>query len=143
MEFLNWRSERTKIGSALSGALVSTLIGLAASNLGVVSCESPAYSIVLEFLLPLAVPLLLFRADLRRVIKSTGTLLLAFLIGSGRVCLWLSNLHFCLILKASYLKFYLALVSDIILQLLRSKSHNTNCREEKYWFFLVYLMTFG
>ncbi|KAL9412329.1 hypothetical protein AB3S75_045870 [Citrus x aurantiifolia] len=75
-------SERTKIGSALSGALVSTLIGLAASNLGVVSCESPAYSIVLEFLLPLAVPLLLFRADLRRVIKSTGTLLLAFLIGS-------------------------------------------------------------
>lgn len=61
---------------------MSTLIGLAASNLGVVSCESPAYSIVLEFLLPLAVPLLLFRADLRRVIKSTGTLLLAFLIGS-------------------------------------------------------------
>ncbi|CAN1264512.1 Uncharacterized membrane protein YjcL, partial [Linum perenne] len=76
------RSERTKIGSALSGALVSTLVGLAASNLGLISCESPAYSIVLEFLLPLAVPLLLFRADLRRVIQSTGKLLLAFLIGS-------------------------------------------------------------
>ncbi|CAK7338851.1 unnamed protein product [Dovyalis caffra] len=75
-------SERTKIGSALSGALVSTLVGLAASNLGVISCESPAYSIVLKFLLPLAVPLLLFRADLRRVIQSTGTLLLAFLLGS-------------------------------------------------------------
>ncbi|CAN1158640.1 Uncharacterized membrane protein YjcL [Linum perenne] len=75
-------SERTKIGSALSGALVSTLVGLAASNLGLISCESPAYSIVLEFLLPLAVPLLLFRADLRRVIQSTGKLLLAFLIGS-------------------------------------------------------------
>lgn len=75
-------SEKTKIGSSLSGALVSTLVGLAASNLGIVSCEAPAYSIVLEFLLPLAVPLLLFRADLRRVIQSTGTLLLAFLIGS-------------------------------------------------------------
>ncbi|KDP22237.1 hypothetical protein JCGZ_26068 [Jatropha curcas] len=75
-------SEKTKIGSALSGALVSTLVGLAASNLGIISCESPAYPIVLEFLLPLAVPLLLFRADLRRVIQSTGTLLLAFLIGS-------------------------------------------------------------
>lgn len=75
-------SERTKIGSALSGALVSTLVGLAASNLGIISCESPAYSIVLKFLLPLAVPLLLFRADLRRVIQSTGTLLLAFLLGS-------------------------------------------------------------
>ncbi|XP_044505211.1 uncharacterized membrane protein YjcL [Mangifera indica] len=75
-------SERTQIGSALSGALVSTLVGLAASNLGIISCESPAYKIVLEFLLPLAVPLLLFRADLRRVIKSTGALLLAFLLGS-------------------------------------------------------------
>ncbi|XP_050223309.1 uncharacterized protein LOC126673271 [Mercurialis annua] len=75
-------SEKTTIGSALSGALVSTLIGLAASNLGIISCESPAYAVVLEFLLPLAVPLLLFRADLRRVIKSTGTLLLAFLLGS-------------------------------------------------------------
>ncbi|XP_015571318.1 uncharacterized membrane protein YjcL [Ricinus communis] len=75
-------SEKTKIGSALSGALVSTLVGLAGSNLGIISCESPAYAVVLEFLLPLAVPLLLFRADLRRVIRSTGTLLLAFLLGS-------------------------------------------------------------
>lgn len=62
---------------------MSTLIGLAASNLGIISSEAKAYSIVLEFLLPLAVPLLLFRADLRRVIKSTGKLLLAFLLGSG------------------------------------------------------------
>lgn len=83
MLLLLLRSERTKIGSALSGALVSALVGLAASNLGIISCESPAYSIVLKFLLPLAVPLLLFRADLRRVIQSTGTLLLAFLLGSG------------------------------------------------------------
>ncbi|PIA49251.1 hypothetical protein AQUCO_01300240v1 [Aquilegia coerulea] len=75
-------SDNTKIGSTLSGALVSTLVGLAASNLGIISCEAPAYSIVMEYLLPIAVPLLLFRADLRRVIKSTGTLLLAFLLGS-------------------------------------------------------------
>ncbi|KAI3519491.1 hypothetical protein L1887_08660 [Cichorium endivia] len=75
-------SENTKIGNMLSGALVSTLIGLAASNLGVISCEAQAYPIVLEYLLPLAVPLLLFRADLFRVVRSTGKLLLAFLIGS-------------------------------------------------------------
>lgn len=77
-----WSEKNTKIGAALSGALVSTLIGLAASNLGIISSNAPAFSIVLEFLLPLAVPLLLYRADLRRVIKSTGALLLAFLLGS-------------------------------------------------------------
>ncbi|XP_010255249.1 PREDICTED: uncharacterized protein LOC104595989 isoform X1 [Nelumbo nucifera] len=75
-------SEKTKVGSALSGALVSTLVGLGASNLGIISCEAPAYSLVMEYLLPMAVPLLLFRADLRRVILSTGTLLSAFLLGS-------------------------------------------------------------
>ncbi|XP_059451522.1 uncharacterized protein LOC132182315 isoform X3 [Corylus avellana] len=75
-------SEKTKIGSMVSAALVSTLVGLAASNIGIIPYEAPAYSIVLEFMLPLTVPLLLFRADLRSVIRSTGTLLLAFLLGS-------------------------------------------------------------
>ncbi|KAF8113515.1 hypothetical protein N665_0049s0031 [Sinapis alba] len=76
-------SEKTKVGSAVSGAaLVSTLIGLAASNLGIISAEAPAFAIVLNFLLPLAIPLLLFRADLRSVVQSTGKLLVAFLIGS-------------------------------------------------------------
>ena len=65
---------------------MSILVGLAASNLGVIANEAPAYSIVLGFLLPMAVPLLLFRADLRRVIESTGILLLAFLQGSGNTC---------------------------------------------------------
>ncbi|KZV41023.1 hypothetical protein F511_13999 [Dorcoceras hygrometricum] len=75
-------SEKTKIGSMLSGALVSTLIGLAASNLGIIANEAPAYKVVLEYLMPLAVPLLLYRADMNRVMRSTGTLLLAFLLGS-------------------------------------------------------------
>eukprot|EP00258_Populus_trichocarpa_P028539 XP_024444558.1 uncharacterized protein LOC112324697 [Populus trichocarpa] len=75
-------SERTKIGSMLSAALVSILVGLAASNVGIIPYEARAYSVVLEYLLPLTVPLLLFRADLRNVFRSTGTLLLAFLLGS-------------------------------------------------------------
>ncbi|XP_058086189.1 uncharacterized protein LOC131233486 [Magnolia sinica] len=75
-------SEKTKVGSTLSGALVSILVALAASNLGIIASQALAYSVVLEYLLPVAVPLLLFRADLRRILQSTGTLLLAFLLGS-------------------------------------------------------------
>ncbi|XP_050223311.1 uncharacterized protein LOC126673272 isoform X2 [Mercurialis annua] len=77
-----WSEKKTKIGSIVSAALVSTLVGLAASNTGIIPYETAAYSVVLEFLLPLSVPLLLFRADLRNVFRSTGTLLLAFLLGS-------------------------------------------------------------
>ncbi|CAN8264991.1 unnamed protein product [Cochlearia groenlandica] len=75
-------SEKTKIGSMVSGALTSTLLGLAASNLGLIPFETPSYSFFMEFLLPHTIPLLLFRADLRRIVRSTGPLLLAFLIGS-------------------------------------------------------------
>ncbi|KAK8970501.1 hypothetical protein KSP40_PGU005182 [Platanthera guangdongensis] len=76
-------SENTKVGNAISGAMVSILVGLVASSAGVISAQSPTYQVVMEFLLPLAIPLLLFNADLRRVMKSTGNLLLAFLIGSA------------------------------------------------------------
>jgi len=44
----------------------STLFGLALSNLGVVPAEAPhVYGVVNNYFLPLAVPLLLFSADLR------------------------------------------------------------------------------
>ncbi|GMH28111.1 hypothetical protein Nepgr_029954 [Nepenthes gracilis] len=75
-------SEKTKIGGMVSGALVSILVGLAASNLGIIPYQAPAYSIVFEFLLPLTVPMLLFRANLNRLVRSAGRLLLAFLLGS-------------------------------------------------------------
>jgi uncharacterized membrane protein len=75
-------SEQTKWGSALSGALVSTLVGLVASNVGLIASEAPAYAIVNGYLLPLAVPLLLFAADMRQVMASTGRLFTAFCIGS-------------------------------------------------------------
>ncbi|KAK6135255.1 hypothetical protein DH2020_030998 [Rehmannia glutinosa] len=75
-------SEKTKIGSMVSAALVSILVGLAASNLGIIPHDAPAYSVVFQYLLPLTIPLLLFRADLRQVVRTTGTLFLAFLLGS-------------------------------------------------------------
>ncbi|MQL87369.1 hypothetical protein Taro_019912 [Colocasia esculenta] len=79
-----WAEGSTPVGKTLSAAVVSTLAGLAASSLRVLPAEgAAAYGVVMEYLLPLAVPLLLFKADLRRILKSTGTLLLAFLLGSA------------------------------------------------------------
>lgn len=63
--------------------LVSTLLGLAMSNAGLIPSDfSPVYGTINGYLLPLAVPLLLFTADLRRVVRDTGRLLGAFLVGS-------------------------------------------------------------
>lgn len=98
------RAEKTRLGKELSGyvythshhntliipeshliisPLVSTLLGLAMSNAGLIPAEfPPVYGTINGYLLPLAVPLLLFTADLRRVVRDTGRLLGAFLVGS-------------------------------------------------------------
>ncbi|OEL28907.1 hypothetical protein BAE44_0010074 [Dichanthelium oligosanthes] len=78
-----WSEKRTPVGKTLAGALVSVLLGLAASSAGVVAADAPAYRVALDYLLPLAIPLLLFRADLRPAARSTGALLRAFLLGSA------------------------------------------------------------
>lgn len=68
---------------------------LAACNLGILPAVSPAYRLVHTLVVPLAVPLLLFSADLRRVASATGRLLPAFLVGTaatliGTCAAWLA-----------------------------------------------------
>lgn len=58
-------------------------MGLAFSNLGVIPASAPSvYGTVNKFLLPLAVPMLLLAADMRKVITHTGQLLAAFVVGA-------------------------------------------------------------
>jgi uncharacterized membrane protein len=76
------RSEKTKLGRELSGVFVATLCGLLLSNVGVIPYEAPQYAVVNGYLLPLAIPLLLFSADLR-VIRDTGSLLPIYATGAA------------------------------------------------------------
>eukprot|EP00198_Chlamydomonas_reinhardtii_P012311 XP_001701648.1 predicted protein [Chlamydomonas reinhardtii] len=78
-----FRSERTRLGKELSGALVSTLAGMLLANTGVLPPGAHELAVVYKFLLPLAIPMLLFAADLRRILSETGRLLAAFLLGSA------------------------------------------------------------
>jgi uncharacterized membrane protein len=73
---------RTMIGKALSAPLATMAIALIFANIGIIPFHSPIYTIVNRFFVPLAIPLLLFDSDLKRVIKDTGTLLTAFGVGA-------------------------------------------------------------
>jgi uncharacterized membrane protein len=76
-------AERTRWGSKVSGAVVSIGCTFALSNLGVIPVEAPAYDTVWSLFVPLAIPLLLFRADLRRVFREAGPTLIAFSGGAA------------------------------------------------------------
>ncbi|MDA3861639.1 MAG: DUF819 family protein [Melioribacteraceae bacterium] len=74
-------AERTKIGSRLSAVVVAILGTFVLSNLYIIPSAAPSYDVVWSYLVPLAIPLLLFKADLRKIIKEAGPTLLAFFIG--------------------------------------------------------------
>jgi len=64
--------------------MVATLAGLALSSAGLIpSGEAPAYAAVNRRLLPLAVPLLLLAADLRKTLRAGGSLLFMFGVGAA------------------------------------------------------------
>jgi len=73
---------RTTVGKSLSAALTTMALALTLANIGVIPFASPIYGMVTNFLVPLAVPMLLFDSDLNRVINDTGSLLLAFFVGA-------------------------------------------------------------
>jgi len=75
-------AERTGWGSKLSGAVTAIGVAFALSNLGVIPSSAPAYDVVWSFLVPFAIPLLLFTADLRRILREAGPTLLAFAAGA-------------------------------------------------------------
>lgn len=75
-------AERTRWGAHLSGAVLAILGAFALSNLGLIPPDAPLYGMIWSYLVPLAIPLLLFRADLRRILREAGPTLLAFVIGS-------------------------------------------------------------
>jgi uncharacterized membrane protein len=74
--------QKTVVGKALSAPLTTMAAALVLANAGVVPFSSPVYGLTNRFLVPLAVPLLLYDSDLRRVLRDTGTLLLAFTVGA-------------------------------------------------------------
>jgi uncharacterized membrane protein len=75
-------AERTKIGSRLSAVIVTILGTFLLSNLSIIPTDAPSYDIVWSYLVPIAIPLLLFKANLRRIIKEAGPTLLAFTFGT-------------------------------------------------------------
>ncbi len=75
-------SERTRWGGRISGAVVTMATTVVLSNLGVLPTSAPAYDVVWSYLVPLAIPLLLVRADLRRILREAGPTLVAFAVGA-------------------------------------------------------------
>ncbi len=73
--------ERFPWAKRLSATLLVIVIPLALSNFRVIPRQAPTYDFVSQYFVTAAIPLLLFKADLRRVFAETGRTLIAFALG--------------------------------------------------------------
>lgn len=73
-----WLEQTYRWAARLSGPVLGLLIAMILSNTRVMPAQSEAYDFVGSWIVPLAIPLLLFRANLREILRVSGRLFLVF-----------------------------------------------------------------
>lgn len=71
-----------KWAGKVSGAIIALVGALIFSNLKIIPTDAPAYDAVWVYVVPLAIPLLLFKCNIKKIWKESGRLLVIFLISS-------------------------------------------------------------
>lgn len=74
--------QRYKWASKVPGAVIALLIAIVASNIKLIPTDAPTYDIVWGYIVPLAIPLLLFKTNVQSIVKESWKLLLLFLLSS-------------------------------------------------------------
>ena len=82
LAWLGFWIDVSPLGKKTSGVIWVLVIGMILSNIGAVPLKSPVYDFVGGNLVPLAIPLLLFKADLREIFTKSGAVMVTFLIAS-------------------------------------------------------------
>ncbi|MGL5439709.1 MAG: DUF819 domain-containing protein [Filifactoraceae bacterium] len=68
--------------SKVSGAIVALVGAMILANFCIIPTESPVYDDVWSYVVPMAIPLLLFKCNIMKVWRESGRLLLLFCIGA-------------------------------------------------------------
>ncbi|MEA5040207.1 MAG: DUF819 family protein [Clostridiaceae bacterium] len=71
-----------KWGERLSGPVIGLILAVLAVNLRIIPSSAATYDTIWSYCIPLSVVMLLFRADLKKIFKETGTLMICFIIAA-------------------------------------------------------------
>ena len=70
--------QKTKIGARIGAGCLCVLLPIVFSTLHITPTSSPAYTTASTYLLPMCIPPLLFKCDVKRVLKESGKLFIVF-----------------------------------------------------------------
>ena len=68
--------------SKVTGCILALTFTLILSNLKIIPTEAPVYDAVWDYVVPLAVPMLLFNADIKKIGRDSGRVLIIYLFSS-------------------------------------------------------------
>ena len=68
--------------SKITGCILATAFTLVLANLSIIPTDAPVYDAVWSYVVPLAVPLLLFNANIKKIWKESGRMLIIYLLSS-------------------------------------------------------------
>lgn len=76
-------AETRALGQKLGGPLLLIAIAMATANFGIIPHTTAVYDTVAGLLVPMAIPLLLLRADFRTIFRESGPMFFAFLLAAA------------------------------------------------------------
>jgi uncharacterized membrane protein len=77
-----WLEQTFRWAARLSGPVVALCIAMLLANLRIMPAHAGVYDTVQDSLVPLALPLLMFRANIFHIVRSTGWLFVAFQVAA-------------------------------------------------------------
>lgn len=83
LAYLGFWIDKKPIGKKTSGVVWVLVAAMLLSNFRITPYSSPAYDFIGGYLVSLAIPLLLFKADLRKIIKESGKVMITFLVAAA------------------------------------------------------------
>jgi len=83
LAWLGFWIDTTPLGKKTSGVVWVIAAAMVLSNFKLIPFSSPSYDFVGGTLVPLAIPLLLFKADLRKIFRESGPVMVTFAIASA------------------------------------------------------------
>lgn len=81
-----WLEQKYSWASKVTGCIIALVAAMALSNFKIIPVDAPVYDAVWSYVVPLAIPMLLFNANINKIKKESGRTLIIFLIsGVGTV----------------------------------------------------------
>lgn len=71
-----------KWASKVTGAIIGLLLAMFLANINVIPVSAPTYDVVWGYVVPLGIPMLLFNANIKKIWRESGRVLIIFMLSS-------------------------------------------------------------